>query len=289
MIPFTITQKERQKADHDIRRKDTIVDVASRALDHVLLAGVDHVFDRAMKGYDKFVPPPLKYFDQVFEAFYRSVVNAAVESAHSENRIVKEDVQIGKKKLAKKIPGTGIPNDIRFLEKFYRDPLWQRTVKRYSVIGKRIRKSYNDKLMRKFREAVPKLRSGDLSPEEFKASMRQAWGASRGRVESIFRTETTKYFTEVQVKFYSGDDNIIGFLFDSIRDMSRTDICRTRHGLVYRPDSRLLKINSPPCHVNCRSHLLALANTPENLKMLKDPSRDPSKRSVAPLPKGWNK
>lgn len=247
----------------------------------------DIVLDNMLKT-GKFVEPKLNEMFAVSEDFYRGVVKAAVDTAIDEKK-----ASAGKKRLAKEVPGTGIPNDIRVLEKHYRDPEWQksweRIKKRSGIITERLRKAYLIKLRRKFRDIMPKIQSGQMSITEAKANMRQAWRASKSRVDMIFRTESTKYFTEVQVKFYKGDGSIVGFLFDSVLDTTRSDICRSRHGLIYRPESELLRRNQPPCHPNCRSHLIPLANTPQNLKMLEDPSRDPSKRSVAPLPRGWNK
>jgi SPP1 gp7 family putative phage head morphogenesis protein len=148
---------------------------------------------------------------------------------------------------------------------------------------------YLRKLGKKFQSILPKLDTNEMTPQEAKTELLEAWDASKSRVELIFRTETTTYFGKTQVAFFNGEPDIIGFLFDSIRDRSRTAWCKTRHGLVYRPNTKLLTENTPSCHWNCRSHLIPLADTPENRKMLEDPNRDPELKKVEPLPPGWRK
>ena len=54
------------------------------------------------------------------------------------------------------------------------------------------------------------------------------------------------------------NDNVIGVEFSAIMDDRTTEICSSRHGLVMRLDDARLAENTPPCHVNCRSMLLAL-------------------------------
>jgi len=160
-------------------------------------------------------------------------------------------------------------------------------MKRNKAIVDRVRKAYLAKLQRKFRAIVPRLDANAITPAEAKKEMMSAWEASKSRVELIFRTETSTYFGKTQVNFFNSDPQIIGFLFDSVRDAARTEICRSRHGLIFRPRTKLLEQNTPACHYNCRSHLIPLANTPYNRKLLDDPSRDPANHKLAPLPHGW--
>ena len=121
-----------------------------------------------------------------------------------------------------------------------------------------------------------------------KKRMMSTFDATKSRVETIFRTETTTYFDQTQVRYFQSDPEIIGFLFDALLDSATTKICRSRHGLVYRPKTQELREVTGACHYNCRKHLIALANTEYNRKLLADPNRDPSKRKVAPLLPGWN-
>lgn len=186
------------------------------------------------------------------------------------------------------LPSGKVP--LRQLVAFFQDKRrWGPIDRRRQKLIDRLRKAYLLKLQRKFREVVPSMLSGEKSPAKAQEELMEAWHASRARVGTIFDTETTKYFCQTQVAFFEGDPEIIGFLFDSVRDTSRTEICRCRHGLIFKPGSKLLRANTPALHWRCRSHLIALADTEYNRKLLEDPERDPERKTLVPLPKGWKK
>lgn len=228
--------------------------------------------------------PDLMY--AVMERYYRKIVEQAYHTSQIAKEVQKPKMQSDKKSLAK-LP-LGIPNKLPPLVRFFSDKrTWGTIQKRSRKIVDRLRSAYFKKLDRKFAKIGPQLQTGEKSPKEVKDELRKAWKVTKSRVETLFRTETTNYFNKVQVSFFSDDEDIIGFLFQANRDSSTTGICRTRHGLVYRPGTKELKENTPACHYNCRSELIPLANIPGNRKMLEDPSRDPSKRRVTPLPPGW--
>lgn len=229
----------------------------------------------------RYKSPTLEGMEKVSEAFYYDLITEAVRTCKEEGR--KTDPR---KRLAQ--GPTGLPRNLRSLAQIFRNKkYWPKIMKRSKIMTAKLRESYLKKLQAHFEKLVPQLLSGEMSPAEAKQKMVKAWQTSRARVETIFRTETTTYFSKTQVAYFESDNDIIGFLFDSVRDVSRTDICRSRHGLVYRPGTKLLAENTPACHYKCRSHLLPLADTPENRAMLKDPARDPSKVKVVPLMKGW--
>jgi SPP1 gp7 family putative phage head morphogenesis protein len=222
----------------------------------------------------------------VMERFYSQVVHKAYGVSQVVKQVQGFKPQSDKKKLGK-LP-LGIPNRLPPLVKFFSSKrMWPTMQRRGRIIVGKLQKAYFKKLDRKFAEIGPALQRGEISPEEVKKELREAWKATKSRVETIFQTETTNYFNKVQVSFFNDDEDIIGFLFQSNRDSSTTDICRKRDGLIYRPGTQLLKENTPACHWRCRSELIPLANTPQNLKMFKDTNRDPNKRRVPPLPPGW--
>jgi SPP1 gp7 family putative phage head morphogenesis protein len=230
-----------------------------------------------------YAEPSLNDMFGATETFYRSVVSEAFRSCEEE-RIAMS----GRRRLAK--GPTGIPKRVKSLDQIFRNAkYWQSIMKRSNALTNRLKRQYLRKLKTKFDEIVPMMNSGEITPTEVKEHMISAWTASKPRVTTIFRTETTNYFGKTQVNFFQDDPDIIGFLFDSIRDSHRTKICKDRHGLIYRPGTKLLKENTPALFYNCRSHLIALANTAYNRKLLEDPDRDPTKRAVAPLPPGWRK
>lgn len=282
MKPFKLPAWRKKQIKSKFRRKDSLIYHTVNQMEAVMKLAVNQIIDHYINT-EQYAQPTLNGMFAVSDRFYRYVVTAGFDSAKEEKKL-----QPGHKRLAK--GPTGIPKSLKDLEQVFRSSKqWPRIMNRSRALTERLRRQYLAKLRKKFKSILPKLESGELDPNEAKKEMMQAWNASKSRVETIFRTETTNYFGSTQVSFFDGDPEIIGFLFDSVRDTSRTDICKSRHGLIYRPGTKLLRENTPALHFNCRSHLIALANTAYNRKLLEDPDRDPSSRAVAPLPPGWRK
>lgn len=282
MKSFTLPPWRKKQINAKYRRKSSVVNRTVQDMERVIRTAVDNILSH----YEKtghYAEPTLNEMFNVSEEFYRRVITQAFHASKEEKQSSK-----GKKRMAK--GPVGIPKSLKDLEQVFRDHRkWPAIMKRSKALTDRLRNSYLEKLRKKFKELVPKLESGELTPKEVKDQMMDRWYASKSRVETIFRTETTNYFGKTQVAFFEGDDEIIGFMFDSVKDQSRTNVCRSRHGLIYRPGTKMLRDNIPALHWNCRSHLIALANTEYNRKMLDDPDRDPAKKKVAPLPSGWRK
>lgn len=245
--------------------------------------------DYIMNNYEQrgeYVAPSLNRMSEISDDFYRAVITQAFYCCEDEKRAQFADVRM--KKLSKAPPR--LPKNLNDLDKIFKNRrYWSRVLNRSERLTKSLRMQYLRKLKRQFDKILPGLADGSFSVSDAKNKMIEAWNASKSRVETIFRTETTNYFAKTSVAYFESDDEIIGFLFDSTADSSRTSICKSRHGLIYRPGTRLLTLNTPSCHFNCRSHLIALANIPFNLKLLNEPQRDPSKRAVVPLPPGWRR
>jgi SPP1 gp7 family putative phage head morphogenesis protein len=280
MKPFTVPAWRQRHIRDKYNRKARVVRAYVTALEKVMLDAIDGIVEHAFRT-GHFLPPAFNKMNEVTEEFYRSLITHAIESA----KLEKQDM-VGKKKLGR-LP-TGLPKRIKDVGSVLNDrKYWSKIMKRSGMLTDRMKRQYIKKLQKQFVVLMPAINSGKVSPAEVKKVLVSVWGASKPRVETIFRTETTKYFADTQIKFFSGDSDILGFLFDSVKDVARTEICSTRHGLIYRPGSKLLEINKPPCHYNCRSHLIALANTPFNVKLISERGRDPGLVHVAPLPKGW--
>lgn len=275
---------KKQYQKHIWSVQDRLAETANREMDIALLGILEQCTNEWLeKGV--YTKPNEMLMYLVVERYYRRVVEQAYHASQIAKNVQKP--HIVKKNLA---AGRtyGIPRRLPSLVKFFADKgTWPVMRKRARRIVKALRRTYFQKLDKKFAEIGPQLQNGEKTVEEVKKELRQAWKATKPRVETIFRTETTNYFNKIQVSFFDGDEDIIGFLFQANRDSATTSICQARHGLVYRPGTKLLKENTPACHYNCRSELIPLANIPQNLTMLKDPSRDPSKRKVPPLPPGW--
>jgi SPP1 gp7 family putative phage head morphogenesis protein len=282
---FKLNPKENSKVDKKYARKRKVIHAAVSGMEAIMAEAVKYILDN-YDGTDRFPEPSLHKMYDVSAKFYRSVITEAYQACGEDKK--GKITGNGKKKLAK-LP-LGLPKTLKGMEKVFRDKrYWPMIMKRSGLITDRMRRQYLDKLRKKFDQIVPDMRNGEITPKDAKKQLMDSWGASKYRVESIFRTETTTYFEKSQVAFFNDDPEIIGFLFDSLKDSGSTNICSSRHGLVYRPGTKLLADNTPSLHWGCRSHLIALANTLANRKMVDDPSRDPSKRSVTPLPKNWRK
>lgn len=279
-VPFDLPPWRKRQIKNKFRRKDKVIFRAVDAMESIMETAVDYIIDHYTQT-KRYAEPTLNSMYAVSDIFYRSVIEESILSSQEE----KGDI----KKLALKAPPR-MPKNFDTIENSLRDRrYWSRVLKRSKKLTDSLRRQYLKKLRGKFTSLLPLIEAGEIEIRDLKKQMMSAWDTSKSRVETIFRTETTNYFAQTQVSFFSDDPEIIGFLFDSVRDSSRTAICQTRHGLVYRPGTELLKKNTPACHYNCRSHLIALANIPYNRKLLEDPKRNPEIQSVAPLPTGWRK
>lgn len=285
MPSFVLPSYRKAIINKQFRRKDKVVNHAVKESERVMKEAIDKIIDHGVLT-GQFNPPSLNELYMISERFYRHVITEAYDSCQEE-----KEKQQGKKRLAK-FP-KGLPKSFEKLDQIFGDKkYWSKIMSRSKKLTDRLRKGYLRKLEIKFKKLIPEIRAGNISPSDAKKYMMESWQSSRSRVEMIFRTETTSYFGKTQTAFFRSDKEIIGFLFDSVRDTARTDICRTRHGMIYRRDHTgkdSIEYNSPACHYNCRSHLIPLANTPENGKLLEDPARDPAKNrsKIAPLMPGW--
>jgi SPP1 gp7 family putative phage head morphogenesis protein len=284
--PFRLPAWRKKHQQEKFRRQDRISRKAVLDLEAVMRRAVDYIVDHSSGGH--FAEPNLEDMFSVSKIFYQQVIAGAFRSSQEE-----KTAQRGKVRLAASNIPPGLPKTLKGFEELFRDKrYWPKVMQRSDRLTERIRKAYIQKLRRKFRDLQPRIVAGEVSPQEAKEQMMEAWDASESRVQTLYRTETTKYFARTQVEFFSGDPEILGFLYDSVADRARTDICRSRHGLIFKPGStgpKGLSENTPALHWNCRSHLIALANTPYNRTMLEDPGHDPEKHVLVPKPPGWRK
>jgi SPP1 gp7 family putative phage head morphogenesis protein len=278
MVPFAIPEWRKDQIERKRQRENMVINYAVSETEKVLKNAIDTIVDYG-SATGTWIAPSLHQLDNIGESFYRSVISQAYYTCQDEKR-----AQKGQKRLAKTSLPIGLPKTLRGLEKLFRDKrYWPKIMKRSQKIVDRLRKSYLQKLQRKFKDLMPQIREGGLSINDAKKKMMTIWDASKPRVELIFRTETTTYFGKTQVAFYNDDDEIIGYLFDSVRDIGRTEICKVRHGLIFTKKHKgelSISRNTPSLHYNCRSHLIALANTRDNVKMLSEPARDPENKKA---------
>lgn len=289
MPRFTNPPWRRALINRKLRRQARVVSGFVSAMSKVMEGAVDQIIERGIAG-GSFVAPALNEMYQVTENFYRDVIHQAILSCQDEKRSQK-----GTKHLSEiKIP---IPpetqREVPDLRKVFKNQrYWRQIMKRSQKMTDRLMKSYLGKLRRGFRQLMPMVAENQITPKEAKKQMMDIFRATKPRVETIFRTETTNFFSKTQTDYFADDREIIGYLFDAVRDQSTTDICASRHGMVYRPDHTGLDsiaYNTPALHYNCRSHLIPLANTPENANLINDRSRDPAlnRGKIKPLDPRW--
>lgn len=283
MKPFHTPAWRKRHTAEKFRKKSRVVSGAVASMEKVMKKAIGAIISNYEKT-GRFAAPDLSGMDDVTLKFYKSTITQAYYSAKDEKEAQTSLVR----RMAMRLP-IGLPRKLTKLEEVFRDKrYWPKVMKRSEKLTERLRKAYLQKLDRKFRELLPRLQSGEMTVEEAKQKMMERWHASKARVNNIFQTESTRYFAKTQLAYFEGDDEIIGFMFDAMKHKTRTKWCDDRHGLIYRPGTALLRKNTPPCHWHCYSNLIALANTAYNRKLLEDPSRDPAKVRVTPLPPGWN-
>jgi len=132
--------------------------------------------------------------------------------------------------------------------------------------------------------------SGDpISRSELRDRISKSLGVGASGAERIARTETTNAYNAGRLTTFK-DSRIVGYVrFLAITDPRTTRICFDRNGLVFPIDSPDLEANRPPLHPNCRSVLSPLMPgvNPLHDEIVNDPNRDPSRRAITPLARGW--
>lgn len=129
-----------------------------------------------------------------------------------------------------------------------------------------------------------------ISRPELLARIQATANVTKARAVAIARTETTNVYNQARLETYQRSNLATHVRFLAISDDRTTDICLSRNGMVIPvSDSAAIAENTPPLHVNCRSQLSPLlpAVSPSHEKMANDPARNPTARTLAPLPNNW--
>ena len=267
-----------QQAKRDLDMRDKLVNHASLLVHNVLVRSIDGVYSHYART-GKYKDPDLSQMQVIFTNFYKSLLKSAYTSCERHRMPVKKlaalpepDLPDGPKAIRKAIK----PNS-----KFYKE-LLKRSAKLYGAA----KKSFLKKFQREFAKLIPKLETTNLAPAQIKQEIKKAWGleTAPARVNVIFQTESTKYFAQAQINYFQDSDDIIGYMYSSVRDTSRTPICKCREGMVLAAGSAELKHNMPPLHYNCRSALTPLADDAQNRALMKESARQPSSRPLKQYP-----
>ena len=243
-IPFTGLQIMKFKLpkhraaiqNKKFQRRDRVTAEFIRAFEAVMLSGLDWSWNH-FETTGQVVMPPLHDLDKVTKAYYLDVVAQATKSCVEEKKIMQRSAV---KHLMAAPPK--LPRDF-----FRNQRFWKRVFKRSERMSATLRRQYQKKLSKEFKKIIPALLNNEMTQTEAKKQVEKAFKTTSARVSTIFQTESTNYFAQAQVAYFEDDEGTIGFLFDSVKDTSRTSICASRHGLIYRPNTELLKKNTPAC------------------------------------------
>lgn len=176
-----------------------------------------------------------------------------------------------------------------------RDTLADRIAK---SIGHKRRKTFIDLIdankeqhMERIRRTYENLsidwREGKSSIKAVKEALKEALGKSKSSIETIFRTETTRWFNESRREYFVNETSVSHVQIFAVTDGRISEICDCRHGFVVPIDKANLKKYMPPFHPNCRTEHRGLIEglSSHDRLIKKGMAMDESK--FKPLPKGW--
>lgn len=127
--------------------------------------------------------------------------------------------------------------------------------------------------------------------DEIRDELMGKYGMLKARANSIAVTETTRAYASGILMSSHSSTEVRGYEFIAVLDSHTTNICRARNGKVIpKSDENMISLNTPPLHVNCRSHLSPIISTRKIDKWLdqkeydrmstKHPETIPQKRKI---------
>lgn len=254
----------------------------SRKLDRAVKKSFEKIVNEIVKNHR--LPKDLeKYMDDIdselMELYFETSMDALKISRLPSIRMAR-------------IPKGFIPKSLKDLRIKY--DLWRKERKmtpRQKKISEKLKKEYIKRIQSVWEKKSEDFREGrEFNQESVRDALKQATRTPIARANTIAATETTRYYNQARIDRYSGSEDFTHFLFLAIRDHRTTKWCKDRHGLVYRKDTEIFKLESPPAHWNCRSEVVPLSPlNPKHKKLIDDVAKLRSNNRCEPLPKGWNK
>jgi len=93
--------------------------------------------------------------------------------------------------------------------------------------------------------------------KEIRDTVQTKFNIAKARANAIAVTETTRAYVVGELISTYDSEVIQGYEFIAVLDDLTTPMCRARHKMVIpASDPTMIALNSPPLHVNCRSHLV---------------------------------
>lgn len=83
--------------------------------------------------------------------------------------------------------------------------------------------------------------------------IQEVTGKSKAGAETVFRTETTRYFNQSRVDYFTKYSDTDFMQLIAVTDGRISEICESRDMYVIPIDKANLKKNKPPFHPNCRT------------------------------------
>lgn len=233
-------------------------------------------------------PIPTIDFEQALLKNAFNAMEAGFESIPVVTEKKTEKINLKKSDL----PSIIIPKNPAELRKWWDAVRKKRAPLRIQKQAAAIKKAYLQKVYALTEEFDRSFKKGETWDQELtKGRVKHALKVGVSRAKTIVRTETTRYFNQARVNYYSEDEDLIThFLFVCVRDKATTPWCKTRQGLIYKTGSEILKKETPPIHYNCRSELLPLSPfNPRHKLIISQKSKWRENNRPVPLPPGWNK
>lgn len=139
---------------------------------------------------------------------------------------------------------------------------------------------------------IPQADTGNpISRRELLGRIEKNLNVGRVRANAIARTELTDAYNIGRDEMGMTSVLVEAYRFLSIDDFRRTDICRSRHGMIIpKNDREAVAANRPSLHISCRSNLspvLPRVNS-KHREWISDPGRRAINRTLVSLPDGWN-
>ncbi len=142
------------------------------------------------------------------------------------------------------------------------------------------------------RKALKSFMGGETGRREAVSAVQKAFKNSKKDAQRIVRTETTWAYSAGKAEVGLTTRGVTHFLFRSVNDNRRSEICESRDKKVWPVSDRAgIRNNSPPLHPYCRSTWeLILGQLPSQRSRVTGTRSVPLKRGqpgYTPLGKGW--
>lgn len=123
--------------------------------------------------------------------------------------------------------------------------------------------------------------------DSWQSRMADTLELSMPHMETVFRNFVQQAYNAGRWKqFEKNAGNRPYLMFSAINDSRTTEVCRQRNGIIRRVDDPFWRRNSPQCHHNCRSTLIALTESQAKARSKGDKGLNQD-NPIDPVIGGW--